>query len=295
MKYQFIHRYRSEHCVTKMCHVLEIKRSTYYGWLNRVKSRRELENEDLLVEIKKINGSRQTEDYGSPRMTDELKDRGFKCSRTRVARLMKVHGIKSKSKKKFKVTTDSDHSKKIFPNLLKQDFTAKAPKRKWVSDLTYIWTLEGWLYLTIILDLFNRKIVGWSVSTRMHSKVTTIAALQHAIQREHPDEGLIFHSDRGVQYADEEFGDICKDHGIIQSMSGKGNCYDNAVAESFFKTLKTELIYKVIYASRHVAKLEIFQYIESFYNRFRRHSFLGNISPEKFLLNYLKNIKKKAA
>lgn len=294
MIYRFIRDHRSEHCVVKMCCVLEVSQSAYYDWIHRKPSPRELKNTRLVKEIRKIHEDPNTESYGSPRMTVELQVRGVKCSEPRVARLMKNHGIRAKRKESFKVTTNSRHNEPISPNLLQQDFSAEAPKRKWVSDLTYIWTLQGWLYLTIILDLFDRRIVGWALSERMHSQVTTVAALEDALHREHPSPGLIFHSDRGGQYASKRFRRLLEKHKMEQSMSGKGNCYDNAVAESFFRTLKSELIYRVNLATRQAARLRIFEFIEITYNRFRRHSTLGYLSPVDYLNNYAKNLKNAA-
>ena len=222
MTYRFIQDHRSEHCVKKMCRVLEVSQSAFYDWVRRDPSPRELEHARLLKEIRRRHKDSKSESYGSPRMTVELQARGYKCSEAKVARLMKDNGIRSQRKEHFKVTTDSKHNEPISPNLLNQDFKAEAPKRKWVSDLTYIWTLQGWLYLTIILDLFDRRIVGWALSERMHSQVTTIAALEDAVRREHPAPGLIFHSDQGKQYADKEFRKLLRKHKMIQSMSGKG-------------------------------------------------------------------------
>jgi len=295
MKYRYIQAHRSEHCVKKMCQVLGIRRSAFYKWEKQAPSPRAEENRRMLEHIQVINNTSETEDYGSPRMTVELLARGFACSTPRIARLMRANGIRAKRKVKFKVTTDSKHKEPISPNLLNQDFTAESPKRKWVSDLTYIWTLQGWLYLTIILDLFDRRIVGWALSERMHSEVTSLAALNDAIQKERPEPGLIFHSDRGVQYADKAFRKRLKSQKMVQSMSGKGNCYDNAVAESFFKTLKSELIYKFVFATRQAARLKTFEYIESTYNRIRRHSTLGYLSPVQFLTRYLQQSKTRTA
>ena len=294
MIYRFIQAHRSEYCVKKMCRVLEVSQSAFYDWVRRGPSARELTNARLLGEIRRINTNPKTKSYGSPRMAVELRSKGFTCSEANVARLMKDNGIQAKRKMKCKVTTNAKHNEPISPNRLNQDFTAEAPKRKWVSDLTSIWTLQGWLYLTIILDLFDRRIVGWALSERMHSQVTTIAALQDAVRREHPEPGLIFHSDQGIQYADKGFRKLLKKHKMIQSMSGKGNCYDNAVAESFFRTLKSELIYRVILATRQAARLRIFEFIEITYNRFRRHSTLGYLSPVDYLNNYKKQSKRAA-
>lgn len=269
-----------------MCHVLKVSRSGYYHYIHRDISNRATENSKIVEKIKCIH-KQYFGVYGSPRIYEELKDNGYSCSKPRVARLMKLHGIYAKTSKKFKVTTHSDHKYPISPNLLRQDFKTDSANKKWVSDITYIWTLEGWLYLTTIMDLYNRKVIGWSMSNRMTTNTTTIPALNYALRENQPLEGLIFHSDRGVQYASNDFREILKKHHIIQSMSGKGNCYDNAVAESFFHTLKTELVYHERYQTRNQARNSLFEYIEVFYNRIRKHSALGYKSPEDYgKLNY---------
>jgi len=235
----------------------------------------------LLKEIRDIHqDSRQT--YGSPRVTRELHHRGYSCSRARVARLMAKNNIYAKTKRKFKVTTDSDHNYPVAPDLLNQDFNSDAPNKIWVSDITYIWTMAGWLYLTVVLDLFNRQVVGWSLSQRLTAITTTIPALNDAFRRQRPDAGLIFHSDRGVQYACHDFRNKLADYQMTQSMSGKGNCYDNAVAESFFHTLKTELVYFEKYETKEQARQSIFEYIEVFYNRQRLHSTLDYHTPAEY-------------
>jgi len=242
----------------------------------------------LLPEIRVIHqDSRQI--YGSPRVTQELHQRGYSCSRARVARLMAKNNIYAKTKRKFKMTTDSNHHYPVAPDLLNQDFNSDAPNKIWVSDITYIRTMTGWLYLTIILDLFNRQVVGWSLSQRLTAITTTIPALNDAFRRQRPDAGLIFHSDRGVQYACHEFRNKLADYQMTQSMSGKGNCYDNAVAESFFHTLKTELVYFEKYETKERARQSIFEYIEVFYNRQRLHSALGYQTPVDYA------VQKKAA
>ena len=253
MKYEFIHRQRSQYGVEKMCRVLRVSRSGYYDWIDRPESKRSKANRVLLNAIKEIH-QESKEIYGSPKITEELLDRGLKASRPRVARLMAKNGIRSKTKRKFKVTTNSDHKLSISPNLLDQNFFVSAPGLIWVSDITYIPTTEGWLYLTTVMDLFHRKIVGWSMSHRMTAEQTAIAALEHACKRYRPAPGLIFHSDRGVQYASEEFRTLLNKHQMLQSMSGKGNCYDNAVAESFFKSLKTEWVYHKRYRTLQQAR-----------------------------------------
>lgn len=234
------------------------------------------------MEIKELH-KKSYRAYGSPRITKDLKATGIKCGENRVARIMKVHGIVGKAAKKFKATTDSKHNLPIAENLLKQNFVTEKPNTVWVSDITYIWTLEGWLYLAVILDLYSRQVVGWAMSNRMTSGLV-IKALYQAIGRRNPGIGCVFHSDRGVQYASADFRDVLKVYGFIQSMSRKGNCYDNAVAESFFHTLKTEHVYDYRYETRAEATQSIFEYIEMFYNRQRRHSTLGYRSPVSFEL-----------
>jgi len=250
-----------------MCRVLEVSRGGFYRWLNKFKSRREIENEELLIEIREIfRKSRKT--YGSGSITDELQDNGWKVNKKRVARLMRENGIRAKTKRKFKVTTDPKHNDPISPNLLGQDFTATELNKAWVSDITYIWTREGWLYLATILDLCSRKIVGWSLWERV-TKQLVIDAFNQAVGRRGNIAGLIFHSDRGRQYASKDFRKLLKKHKCLSSMSGKGNCFDNAVAESFFGTLKKELVYDRVYETKREAASSIFEYIEVFYNRFR--------------------------
>ena len=281
MKYQFITDHQSQFPLKRLCRVLRVSRSGYYNWLTSKPDKWMLENAELLTEIRIIHEqSRQT--YGSPRITRELHKRGYSCSRARVARLMAKNNIYAKTKRKFKVTTDSKHNYPVSPNLLNQDFTAEHQNQIWASDITYIRTLAGWLYLTVIMDLFNRQIVGWSMSHRLTANTTTIPALIDAWQRQQPSEGLIFHSDRGVQYACHDFRNKLSEYRMIQSMSGKGNCYDNAVAESFFHTLKTELVYFEKYETKEQAKQSIFEYIEVFYNRQRLHSALGYQTPVEF-------------
>lgn len=280
MKYQFIDKYRSVYRVEKMCRMLDICRSSYYTWKNRSKSLREKENESLVFRIKLVHGkSRRI--YGSPRITAELRANGLRCGKNRVARLMREHGIAAKTRRRFKITTDSKHTLPIAENILDQEFAMDAPNKTWAGDITYIWTQQGWMYLAVVLDLFNREIVGWSMRKRI-TKDIVIEAFTMAIKRKRPQAGLVFHSDRGSQYASHDFRRLLEKYGVIQSMSGKGNCYDNAVTESFFHTLKTELVYFELYRTRSEARQSIFEYIEIFYNRIRRHSFLGYVSPVDF-------------
>ena len=285
MKHQFIQKYSSVHCVQKMCRVLKVSRSGFYQWLTADEGRYARENRKILAEISNVHTKPAMSSYGSPRMAAELNDRGFVCSISRVARIMKAHHIRSTIKTRFKKTTNSDHKKEKSPNLLQQNFSSPVPNKRWVSDITHIWTLQGWLYLTIILDLFHRKIVGWAISDRLYANVTTIAALEQAYKRERPESGLIFHSDPGSQYAADKFRALLNKYHMVQSMSGEGNCYDNAVAESFFKTLKAELIWQNGCKTRNETKRDIFRYIECHYNRHRKHSYLDYLSPEKFLLS----------
>ena len=265
-----------------MCRVIGASRSGYYRWKRQPQSKRQKDNEKILMEIKESHkNSRRA--YGSPRITKDIQARGTKCGENRVARLMKIHGIAGKAKKKFKATTNSKHNLPVAENLLSQNFVAEKPNTVWASDITYIPTLEGWLYLVVILDLYSRQVVGWAMSDRLTADFV-VKALYQAIGRRSPSLRCIFHSDRGVQYASADFRNVLNAYGFIQSMSRKGNCYDNAVAESFFHTLKTEHVYDYRYETRTEAIQSVFEYIEIFYNRQRRHSALGYRSPVSFEL-----------
>ncbi len=281
MKYHFIDHYRSQFGVQKMCQLFVVSRSGFYRWHRGTESKRAAENRLLLDNIRRIyravNGR-----YGSPRITAELHDQGYVCSRPRVARLMRKHAIKARTRRKFKVTTNARHNYPVAPNLLNQQFHSDAPNRIWVSDLSYIHTLEGWLYLTVVIDLFHRKIIGWSMSNRMLAEQTTIPAFKMALKNCQPPAGLMFHSDQGIQYACDQFVALLKQSEVIQSMSGSGNCYDNAVAESFFHSLKTELVHHELYRTRDEARRSLFEYLEGFYNRTRKHSTLGYKSPAEY-------------
>jgi len=248
--------------------------------LKRKPSQRELDNERLDAEIREIYDASKGR-YGSPKITEELRDRGRKVGKNRVAKRMRHAGLRSKIRRKYRVTTDSKHHFPAAPNLLERNFITEAPNKAWVSDITYLPTRTGWLYLTVIIDLFSRMVVGWALSSSLsHEMVLT--ALKRAIRNRHPDEGLIFHSDRGVQYACKDFRKELDKHGFIQSMSRKGNCWDNAVAESFFAVLKTELVYHERYQGHQDTLHSVFEYIEAFYNRERRHSALGYLSPAEY-------------
>jgi putative transposase len=280
MKYVFMQNHINEFTIGRMAHVFKVSRSGYYQFNKAKPSVRALEDKHLLAEIKAIHDkSRCT--YGSPRIHAKLNLLGKKCSRKRVARLMKKEGIAAKMKRRFKVTTKANPKAKAAPNLLQQDFTADAPNQRWVADFTYVSTWEGWLYVAIILDLFSRKIVGLAMHERMTADLV-LAALEQAVLHRQPDAGLIHHSDRGSQYTSDDFQALLTFYGLVASMSGTGNCFDNATAESFFHTLKTEHVYFERYETRAQAKLSIFEYVEVFYNRERSHSSLGYVSPEIF-------------
>ncbi len=280
MKYRFIDRYRSAFGVERMRRVLGVSRSGYYGWKKRPESRRTKENERLLLLIResyrKSNGN-----YGSPRIPRDLRGNGVRCGENRIAGLMRTHGIVARTKRKFKATTNAKHNLPVAENLLNQNFTTGGPNKVWCSDITYIPTLEGWLYLVVILDVFSRKVVGWGMSKSLKADFV-IKVFYQAIGRRMPSAGCIFHSDRGVQFACKDFRKVLNQYGFLQSMSRKGNCYDNALAESFFHTLKTEHVYFYRYKTRAEARQSIFEYIEMFYNRERRHSAIGYRSPVCF-------------
>lgn len=261
---------------------MKVSVSGFYYWLKQPLSSRTVKEQELITDIHKIYNSSKKR-YGSPRITSELREQGIQVSRPRVARLMKKANIKSIIRRKYRVqTTDSKHEYTVAQNHLNRDFSAQTIGLKWVSDLTYIRTGEGWLYLTAILDLADRKVVGWALSDTMKAADTTIVAWKMAIINRPVTQNLLFHSDRGVQYACTDFKDQLKCLPVLQSMSRKGNCWDNAIAESFFKTLKTELVYHTEYFTKQQAKLAIFEYIESWYNRKRKHSALGYRSPLQY-------------
>jgi len=263
-----------------MCQVFKVDKSSYYHWIKAgsVVIKKDIELNNLIHAIF-IQGR---SNYGTRRIQDKLTELyGLLVSRKRISRIMKQLNLRVKMKRRYKNTTDSNHNLPIASNVLNRDFYASVPDTKYVGDITYIATGEGWLYLATVIDLYSRKIVGWSMDDTM--KVSLVNdALNMAIKHRKPDKGLIWHPDRGSQYASYAHKDLLTHHGIIQSMSRKGNCWDNAVAESFFKTLKTELVYQTYFYTKKQAKREIFEYIEFYYNRVRSHSYLGNLSPTKF-------------
>lgn len=268
--------------IEKMADVLGVSRGGYYKFLSRKPGQRAVENQAIIEEIKYVyQESRGT--YGSPRVHAELKNRGKKCSKKRVAKLMKREKIQAKMRKKWKKTTQSGKKViEIAPNHLDQQFTVERPNKVWVSDISYVWTEEGWLYVAIVLDLFSRKVVGLSMGERLETVLVTKALKQALYQRCIIEKDLMHHSDRGCQYTSKEFRELTLRHGIQLSMSAKGHCYDNAVAESFFHTLKTEETHLRRYRTREEAKMCIFEYIEVFYNRQRMHSTLGYMTPKEY-------------
>jgi len=263
--------------VSAMCRVFKVSRSGYYAWLRRPESPRKTEDKALSEMIKEIHKESGGE-YGSPKVHEELRRRGTRCGRKRVARLMRKDGLRAKTVRKFKATTNSDHSLPVAENLLNRDFSPAEPNRAWVADITYVWTNEGWLYLAIVIDLFSRAVVGWSMSERM-TRTLVMDAFTLAVKRRNPPPGLIHHSDRGSQYASADFQRLLAKYGAICSMSRKANCWDNAAAESFFSLLKRALVFHNQYPTRAQARQSIFDYIERFYNRKRIHSSLGYRTP----------------
>jgi len=287
MKYKFVVRHRDKYAVSRMCAMLGISRSSYYAWRKRKPSQREHHMQILLGRIREIHKlSRKT--YGSPRVHAELKRQGIACNQKTVARLMRLDGIQGQRKRRRVTTTDSNHCFPIAANLLNRDFHADQPNQKWVADITFIPTAEGWLYLAGVLDLFSRKVVGWEMSNRIDADLVE-RALRMALYQRQPGRGLIHHSDRGSQYASHQIQNLLAANQIQVSMSGKGNCYDNAVMESFFGTLKNEWVHHQRYQSRYQARLDIFKYIEGFYNTVRLHSTLGYMSPNEFEAMYHDN------
>ena len=283
MKYEFIQEHRETYKAKSMCELLKVSRSGYYAWNTREPSRRQKDNEELLEHIQKIH-TESRKLYGSPRITAELHEEGYRCGKNRVARIMKKHSIRADMKKRrFRRTTDSRHEYALAANLLVE---RRQTEGVWASDITFVPTAEGWLYVAAVMNVESRKIIGLSMKRHLSQDITS-DALKEAVTRQKPSEGLIHHSDRGRQYASYAYQGLLKEYGLTASMSRKGHCYDNAYMESFFGTLKTELVHGERYRSRLEARLSIFEYVEVFYNRKRRHSALGYRSPEEYerLLN----------
>ena len=281
MKFAFVKAHRVCWPAGLICRVLKVSRSGFYAWLRREPSARQRRREHLVQKIKVVHQQNRGL-YGSPRVHRALLIDGQTVSRNTVAKLMRQERIRAKTKRRFVPrTTDSRHHQPVARNLLDRNFAAPGPNRKWVADITYVPTEEGWLYLAAVLDLFSRKIVGWAMADHLQTDLVS-DALHMALAQRQPGDGLLHHSDRGVQYASDDYQQLLTAHGITVSMSGKGDCWDNAVMESFWATLKTEWVHQQQFQSRQQAKASIFEYIEVFYNRNRLHSSLGYVSPESF-------------
>lgn len=280
MRFRIIEDCRHEYPVRVLCEAMDVSSSGYYAWKVRPESPRKAANRHLLKEIQQLHDQHRKR-YGAPRVHAALRAEGQTVSRGRVERLMRRHGIRAQPPRAFRVsTTDSNHALPVAPNLLDRNFSSAAPNQVWLTDITYVPTDEGWLYLAVVLDLFSRKAVGWAMRDHMRTELP-LAALTMAIQRQKPRPGLLHHSDRGSQYASTDYRKALKNQGIIQSMSRKGNCWDNAPMESFFGTTKSELVHHQRYPTREAAKRDLFAYIEGYYNRQRLHSALGYRTPEQ--------------
>ena len=281
MRFAFVRDHRKEYPVGLMCDMLEVSRAGFYAWVRRPPPGRAARREELVGEIRRCH-ERSRGTYGSPRVYHELKAGGVGVCENTVARYMREEGIRSKTRRRFVVrTTDSSHAHPVAPNLLGREFEQPAADRAWAADVTYVPTLEGWLYLAVVIDLCSRKVVGWSMADHLRAQLC-LDALAMALRSRSPGEGLVHHSDRGVQYACGEYRDLLRSRGIGCSMSAAGDCYDNAAAESFFGTLKTELVHHEKYETREQAMRSVFEYIECWYNRKRIHSSLGYKTPEQF-------------
>jgi len=280
LRYGFIAAEKATYPVRVLCRVLRVSRSGFYTWCRRpeaARRRRDRELVELVVRV--FKESRRT--YGSPRVHREFQSLQVLCGRRRIERLMRERGITPPRRRRFRTTTDSKHRYAVAANVLGRNFKAESPNRSWATDITYVWTREGWLYLAVVIDLFSRRVVGWAMGNDL-GRALALRALGMALDGRDPARTLVHHSDRGSQYACDDYQRILRQRGIVCSMSRKGDCWDNAVVESFFGTLKTELVHRCEFATRDEARLAIFDYIEVFYNRQRRHSYLGYRSPEEF-------------
>jgi len=272
-----VKEYREEYPVSMLCETLGVSLSGYYGWKNRPMSQHQREDTQLAEHIHAVyHACRQV--YGSPRMHAELRDQGIPCSRKRVARLMRERGLTARRRHHRTITTRSEPGARVAPNVLDQEFTATRPNEKWTGDITAIWTYEGWLYLAVVLDLYSRRVIGWAMAATQDEALIE-RAFQMALLTRHPQTGVLFHSDRGSQYTSDAYQALLANVGATVSMSRTGNCYDNAVTESFFGTLKGECVERFSFQTRGQARQTIFEYVECFYNRIRRHSSLGYVSP----------------
>lgn len=285
MKFDFIRTEKARHAVRTLCRVLEVSRSGFYAWCSRAASKRAVEDRRLMAQIEAVFAEHRAR-YGSPRITRELRAKGVRVGRHRVRRLMRLGALRTRRRRRWVRTTDSRHAHPVAPNLLARQFTVEAPNRVWAADITYLPTRQGWLYLAVVVDLFSRAVVGWSMSRRIDQRLT-LDALESALLRRKPRRGLIAHSDQGTQYAAFDYQKRLGSFGAVCSMSRKGNCWDNAVVESFFGTLKNELLDSAAFENVRIAQSEVFAYIEGYYNRRRRHSTLDYVSP----LEYERRIK----
>lgn len=280
MRFRLIDANKPDMQIDRMCSLMDVSSSGYYAWKNRKPCQRQLDDMIVLAHIR-TQFALSNETYGAPRMHVELHEEGLTAGRHRIARLMRDNGLKALQKRRFKKTTDSNHGGLIAANLLDQDFSCDGPDEKWGADISYVWTAQGWLYLAVVLDLYSRRIIGWAVNDRL-KKDLAVTALQRAITTRQPSPDLIHHSDRGSQYCSYDYQQLLKAHDITASMSGKGNCYDNAMVETVFKTIKSELVWRTSFQTRGQATNAIGRYIDGFYNPRRRHSALGYKSPIKF-------------
>jgi len=280
--FELVQSEKANYPINLLCEAVGVSRSAYYAWTHGTPSQRALANERILVEIRAIHAEHK-ERYGSPRIRTELHGRGIRVGKHRVARLMRENGIRARLRRRFRRTTDSRHGLPVAPNLLERRFTTTAPDQAWVGDITYIWTAEGWSYLSVLLDLYSRRVVGWALRKSLNRELA-VSTLRRALARRRPPPGLVHHTDRGCQYASSEYRRLLHKHSAVSSMSAAGDCWDNAVAESFFATLKKELVHGCAFETRSEAYDAISEYIDHYYNAKRRHSAAGNLSPINFEL-----------
>lgn len=280
MRFAFVEEHRTHIPVDRLCHILGVTSRGYRSWRGRPVSNRQRQDMVLLAHIRE-QYHHSLGSYGRPRMTQELKELGLNVGHRRIGRLMRQNGLRVVRTRKYKATTNSNHKFNIAPNWLNRDFTADRPNQKWAADITYIWTREGWLYLAVMIDLHSRRVVGWSVSNRLKRDLAS-RALNHAVALRNPPPGCVHHTDRGSQYCSHDYQKRLRQLGFKVSMSGKGNCYDNAAVETFFKTLKAELVWRQRWQTRQQVTDALFKYINGFYNIRRRHSAIGGISPADF-------------
>ncbi len=286
MRFAFIDAEKAHHSVRTMCRVLKVSPSGYYAYRGREPSERTKKDAQMKVHITTIH-EQSDGTYGSPRIHEQLRH-DFEVGRDRVARLMRELQLCGTPKRRYQVTTDSAHDAPVAPNLLQRDFEAERPNQRWATDITYVWTWQGWMYVAVVIDLFSRRIVGWAMKPHLRTELA-LEALRMALGRRMPEPGLVHHSDRGVQYAAHRYQNVLHQHGLVCSMSRKGDCWDNAVTESFFARLKTELLHRQSWPTARAAKDAVARYIEGWYNPRRLHSSLGYLSPIQFEQRYFLN------